>query len=434
MLIFSNPGIINPLLITTFGANIKSSPSAIGTFGTGLKYAIAVALRSGAKLCIHSGEFTYDFILSPQVILGKTLDFICMETRSASYQTAIRETEPSSQTLAFTSNLGKNWKPWMVYRELWSNAQDEGGVVTQAADDTPVVILPTHTHILVSNWPDLDACHATRADFLLTPKAEPLWQSPDLAVYSGRSSAIYYRGIKVQSLDKPSLYTYNVLSEQTLTEDRTLDDWHTRYAVVKAIGALPDQDIAETILLASGDNWESKLDFDYCGGLSQEFIRAIQKAKSHRLMNRSARTYGFTHYRDEFLPVPVEATGEQLKVLAQVQEFFTTLAIPVKWSTTIVALLDEESDLTHHHDSILYISPKALDLERGPAILAVLSEWAQSQSWNGLKMADLVLQLGDQVMKWMDEDEAQGASAETEEDPQGKATAPAAEAPTARLA
>ena len=55
MLSFYNAGIINEISITTFGINAKNDDSAIGYFGTGLKYAIAVLLRNGHEIKIKSG-------------------------------------------------------------------------------------------------------------------------------------------------------------------------------------------------------------------------------------------------------------------------------------------------------------------------------------------------------------------------------------------
>lgn len=47
MIIFRNAGTIDPKSITTFGVSSKENPGAIGFFGTGLKYALAILLRHG---------------------------------------------------------------------------------------------------------------------------------------------------------------------------------------------------------------------------------------------------------------------------------------------------------------------------------------------------------------------------------------------------
>lgn len=51
--IFENPGEIDPRMISTFGVNVKENDSAIGFFGTGLKYAIAILLRNHHRISIQ---------------------------------------------------------------------------------------------------------------------------------------------------------------------------------------------------------------------------------------------------------------------------------------------------------------------------------------------------------------------------------------------
>lgn len=55
MIVFENEGEIDPQLIMLIGVNVKASDSAIGFFGTGLKYAIACLLRWGEEIEIQSG-------------------------------------------------------------------------------------------------------------------------------------------------------------------------------------------------------------------------------------------------------------------------------------------------------------------------------------------------------------------------------------------
>ena len=54
-IIFTNQGEIDIRAVTTFGVSVKNDNSAIGMFGTGLKYAIAIILRHG-ELSLSSAE------------------------------------------------------------------------------------------------------------------------------------------------------------------------------------------------------------------------------------------------------------------------------------------------------------------------------------------------------------------------------------------
>jgi hypothetical protein len=57
--IYSNPGALDLRALTIMGMNAKpNTDSPIGYFGTGLKYAVAIALRHGLTLTIWDGAGT----------------------------------------------------------------------------------------------------------------------------------------------------------------------------------------------------------------------------------------------------------------------------------------------------------------------------------------------------------------------------------------
>lgn len=55
MILFQNPGEIDLLSIASFGVSVKEGENPIGFFGTGLKYAIAVLLRTGHRITVMTG-------------------------------------------------------------------------------------------------------------------------------------------------------------------------------------------------------------------------------------------------------------------------------------------------------------------------------------------------------------------------------------------
>jgi len=52
---FQNDGELDLRLMATFGCSVKETNNPIGFFGTGLKYALAVLLRTGHKVTVHLG-------------------------------------------------------------------------------------------------------------------------------------------------------------------------------------------------------------------------------------------------------------------------------------------------------------------------------------------------------------------------------------------
>lgn len=106
MIVFENDGEIDPQLIALIGVNVKQSDNAIGFFGTGLKYAVACCARWGETMTVQSGMAEFRFHAEDTVISGHTFSIISMRSRVDTLR------------LGFTTELGKQWEPWMVYRML----------------------------------------------------------------------------------------------------------------------------------------------------------------------------------------------------------------------------------------------------------------------------------------------------------------------------
>ena len=99
--------------LTLLGASSKKDEdSAIGLFGSGAKYAIANLLRNGVQFKIFSG--TREVVISTvrKTFRNKDFDVITVD---------------GSETSLTTTMGGEEWnKPFPVFRELYSNALDEG--------------------------------------------------------------------------------------------------------------------------------------------------------------------------------------------------------------------------------------------------------------------------------------------------------------------
>src|SRR6185437_6468608 len=109
--VFENRGEIDPIAIRTFGVSVKESENPIGFFGTGLKYALAILLRTKHRITIQSGERVLHVGTREAVVRGERFDLITLD----------------GEPLGFTTQVGKTWAVWMAYRELYCNARDEGG-------------------------------------------------------------------------------------------------------------------------------------------------------------------------------------------------------------------------------------------------------------------------------------------------------------------
>lgn len=199
MISFITPTLLPIEAATTMGVSVKGSNDAIGKFGTGLKYAIAGILRLGGKINIWIEGEHFEFTACPTDIRGKVFQII----------------HCNGNACGFTTELGKHWEPWQLFRELASNSLDEGGTWT---NDEPAV--DGGTVIKVDCKPIEDA---DKYEDVFVGKRDTLIESSNGAtVYAGESRHFYFRGIRAGSFGFVAPVTIDVRDGE-LSEDRLLD-------------------------------------------------------------------------------------------------------------------------------------------------------------------------------------------------------------------
>jgi hypothetical protein len=289
MLSFQNPGLIDPLCITTMGVSVKETENPIGFFGTGLKYAIAATLRLGGQITIWRGQEPMSFHLSPRTIRGKEFQLIEMRT--------IGEADISARNilpLAFTTEYGKAWEPWMILRELRCNALDEEGWSSKGRSEPREGFTTIHLEcpVVEAEWSNLPLhflasrpLHTIQSTYAGEPfhvELHPLHPVP------GRS---FYRGLRV--CDGPPLqhFTVNILHQMNLTEDRTVHPHYVLQEFGKAISMIDDEAAARKILSSQAESIEARLDVVWSGCTpSEAFLHAAMGLhRQKKLTNAHAR-------------------------------------------------------------------------------------------------------------------------------------------------
>lgn len=234
-LTFRNPGLIDPKCITTIGVSVKEGSNPIGYFGTGLKYAIAIILRTGGKITVWRGKVPYTFTAAEVEIRGRPASLVHM----------------NGQELAFTTHLGATWEPWQAFRELWCNAKDEGGETVEGV----VAAEEGWTTIIVTSQALMDAFRQQQ-DYLIDPRVTPSYRAPEAEFYEGPCASIFYRGINVGKnyIERTSAFKTNILSPISLTEDRMVSGFYPVIThIVRAITLCDDREFLRRWLAASCD-------------------------------------------------------------------------------------------------------------------------------------------------------------------------------------
>lgn len=270
-IVFRNPGTIDPASITTFGVSSKEKSSAIGFFGTGLKYAIAILLREGCRIVIHTGGERLEFGTERARVRVNDFTFVTM----------------NGERLGFTTELGKTWEMWAAFRELYCNCMDENGQVDEIPDHVDIGVRRDETVITVDGEAFLDVW-TRRSDIIL--QKEPIIKHEGVHICPGASEYLYYRGVRVMKLDHPSMYTYNIQAKMDLTEDRTLKyPWVASAPIKRAWAEQENAHLIEMTVTAAKGTFEQGL--DYAGVVPSEtfqgVVRRLHKDFNPNL-NRSA--------------------------------------------------------------------------------------------------------------------------------------------------
>ena len=261
MIYFSNPGEIDINAAMTLGVNAKEGESPIGQFGTGLKYAIAVLLRTEHKVAIWSGLTKYEF------------NSIEMETRGVKYYQVTMNGSP----LGFTTALGKHWKVWQAFRELYSNTKDEGGTTSSVAK-----FPAENTTVIMVNGREINEAYAERGNYFIENK-RPLTVDGSVEIYSGKN--IFYRGILVKEVD--TCFMYNLTAGVELTEDRTIgNEWSVQWSLAYVLARLHDPKFLNAILNSEKC---AEHDFSWSDSFSNENKEVLRKAATHEICPRSSK-------------------------------------------------------------------------------------------------------------------------------------------------
>lgn len=309
-IVFKTSGLIPIEAFTTFGINSKpTTTTAIGFFGTGLKYAVAVLCRMRIPVEVWIGEKCYHFYPSSHTFRGKDFEFIRMKRRDGLLGKWFGHTR-----LPFTTELGKNWELWQAYRELHSNTLDELGQTAQVDDEEIVVGSPNHTHIVIRG-PEMAKVWDKRGDIFLEGGVQSLAGGARAQVFRGGTRYLYYRGLRVFTLQTPSVFTWNILEAMQLTEDRTLAaQYLPAFYAARHVAQSADRDFIKDVLNAKEGTWEHGFDYSSISITpSSEFIELA------RIYGRRAMLGGFLRAYDPVTRVAeasIDWRKELLGVLA----------------------------------------------------------------------------------------------------------------------
>lgn len=327
---FQNNGEIDMRAVTTIGISAKEGDSPIGYFGSGLKYAISVILRSGGAVTVWSGLSRYVFAKAPVSVRGQDFEVITMTEYGPGCEVGREPRE-----LGFTTRLGINWEGWQAFRELYCNTLDEAGETIMDREGHKPREGATTIH--VKGVVDIENAYTNRGGIVLT--REPTIRLEGVDVHDGESNHLYYRGILAAELQHASAFCYNVLHPLVLTEDRTIKFPHlAHHAIAKSITTCEDGDFIKQWLTSPRDTFENRLDLGVTGERpSKAFLDAAEEvARAVELPCNLAVRGLLAKYRDDPGIKPAMMTRAQEQQLEEAKAIVHAMSYDINKHPVII--------------------------------------------------------------------------------------------------
>lgn len=362
MIVFENPGEIDLRSITSFGVSVKEGDNPIGFFGTGLKYAIAVLLRTGHKVTIHAGQTAVRFAAATESVRGKDFQFVTM---------AVGDADPAP--IGFTTELGKQWELWMAYREIACNCKDEGGTGRYTtARPAPAAGC---TRIVVEGQ-DFESVFNDGHLYILAD--DPHQTVGTSEIRNRRSSHLFYRGVRVMDLPRPGLYTYNLNAKLELTEDRTVrNQWEIGHRIAQMILQSSDDNFIRACVTADDNTLEGGLDYHGWGyAPSSQFIETVGEALSDRMfkVNPTAMRVWCETTKQKVRPREMGLTKVQLTSLQRAIAFCERMGYDVQaYEIKVVETLGD-GGLGLAEDGVIYLAERNFTFGGTKTLAATLIE------------------------------------------------------------
>ncbi len=336
--IFHNNELIQPEAWEMQGVSAKhESGAAIGKFGTGLCYAIAVLLRTNHKVSIKAGATLYEFGL------------IDMNFRGKEFQRITCNDVP----LSFTTHYGHTWKVWEAYRELASNCMDEGGIQFsgEAMDEGTSVII---------EGDEMLACMDDHDKYFIGDRV-PIESAATVDVHEGHG-VIYYKGVRVGEIGGgAALYSYHIKKTIDLTEDRTFKyEFEVRNAISLAVTSeLKDKDLIKSVI-RDGKSWEAEtLNFDQQWG--DRFKSVISEAWANDPTSLGERVQSLVPTKIQGATfLDMEPTEEETLMIDRAKSFLSDAGYPVGAIIKIVNSKDPHL-YGFEHKGTIHLTKKAFD-------------------------------------------------------------------------
>lgn len=236
-----NQGQIVPEDLMLIGSSSKrDAVGKIGFFGSGWKYALAVLMKNGAKPIIFSGKEEIDIDTEMVEHRGNIAEVITI----------------NGQRTSLTTGMGPKWLMWQAFREIFSNAIDEGGHHIYGSNNPYGT--EDITRVYIPNVPGIKEvmdAFDTYFTFQLTPSFTDQYGSRLFIWENEQKNTFHFRkGIRCyENLHQKSKYSID-FADISINEQRLSDSWTVRARSKEFFSNVTDGKIARWMFLNVEDS------------------------------------------------------------------------------------------------------------------------------------------------------------------------------------
>lgn len=255
-----NDGELDIRLVALMGGTTKANDKfKIGQFGTGLKYTLAYLFRNNIDFKIFVGDKEVELSIETEVIKEENFDIICINGNRTS----------------ITTRMGADWSAWMIIRELWCNALDEGGAARDIVTEMLGEAGKTIFYIQIDK--DFQAVLDNWSSYFMHGN-EPLYDGPTHRIYhGGEKTRIYKQGVLIHTIDRPALFSYDV-KDASINELREFKGVVSA-EIVRSLKNTTPNVITHFLENVSDEHYEGTMDYKWYESFGNVWRETIGDAK-----------------------------------------------------------------------------------------------------------------------------------------------------------
>lgn len=321
-------------------------------------------MRTGHTCHINIGHTQWEVVSKTKVVRDKEFDFITLVEMHTGHEVEC----------GFTTELGKKWELWQAYRELYCNAIDEpSGIITNTLIN-PQTEADTTSFIVLGN--EFEQVHLHRHKYILN--SQPIYTDGCVEVHPANEKGIFYRGIRVYTMDKEMLFSYNFSQCISLTEDRTAGNaWQLPSYIAADFAYCTDKNLLIQALTAPENTFEHSLPYaGYGYAPSHEWIEVMTTLIRTRLTDvvpNAVKLYEEIRLKTFNFDM-ARLTNIQSRVLKKAIDFLEKVGYPISEYKVCVVDSLGHGTLGLAHNNTIYITIQNFDMGGTKAVASVLME------------------------------------------------------------